>query len=418
MSSYYPSFSYMEPNGKKYNSFIDKNLIVVHFESGDSDEVDTFLSMEPVYSDNAYGTKRFDYGARYRDVAVIRISVMKANGEDFTVAEVRDFLRWTTGARKISYLDLSDIVQYEARVENTDEEIYETRIEEVVAVSFLGRITSVYQQKLDGRTVGFVIEHTSISPYGYSPIQSVHCPFWQKLSVNTEDVLIFDERDFSINDAGMLNHDSQIALSATEDGVAYLDNSLYLQINNYSDDLSDYVYMDTVFTNSTSDKLIIKNETIYQQSNGKDGVTEISGVKNGETITLNSGQFVVTDSSRMLGNNFNFVWPKLVPGVNDIIISGSGNGVIDFSYRYPIKIGDCAMNIDVYGGGLCCGDHVTNGVSEYVTWNDIIGKPNTRSGYNLTDVYTMSEIDYKINNMNMSIDEEELNEMLEDVFEQ
>ena len=76
MSSYYQSFSYTAPNGKRYNSYKDKNLIVVHFESGDEGEVETFLEMEPVYTDNAYGTRRLDYGAKYNNVAVIRISVM------------------------------------------------------------------------------------------------------------------------------------------------------------------------------------------------------------------------------------------------------------------------------------------------------------------------------------------------------
>lgn len=399
MSSYYPSFAYTAPNGVKYNSFKDKNLIVVHFESGDEGEMDTFLGMEPVYTDNVYGTRRLDYGARYKDVAVIRISVMKANGKDFTVSEVRDFLRWTTGSKKTSYLDLMD--------------------GEVVKASFLGRITAVYQQKLDARTIGFVIEHTSVSPYGYSPIQYVCCSFGQELLVDENGVLIKSGQFLTADSNGTLSNGSAAMFNIEKDGTVYLDNSVKIEINNETDDLSSYVHLDTVFTNTTSDHVIIKNQTLYEESNEEDGVTEITGMLNGEIITLGSEQFVTSSSGRLFGNNFNFVWPKLIPGVNEFIISGSGEGVVDFTYRYPMKLGDVAIDIDVSGGELCCGDYSddSGSVSGPVTWDDILGKPNTVRGYNITDVYTISEVNNKINNINTSIDEDELSDMLEDVLE-
>ena len=334
MSSYYPSFSYTAPNGIKYNSYKDKNLIVVHFESGDSGEVDTFLGMEPVYADNVYGTRRFDYGAKYNNVAVIRISVMKADGKDFTVAEVRDFLRWTTGSRTTSYLDLMD--------------------GEDVKASFLGRVTAVYQQKLDARIVGFVIEHTSVSPYAYSPIQHIGCSFTQKLSVDEDGVLIKDEGILNIDGNGVLING---AFDITDNGEMHIDNSVVIKIFNDTDDLSDYVYLDTIFTNNTSDHIVIKNQTLYEASGEKDGITEINGMHNNEVIALSSGQFIVSSSNRTFGNGFNFVWPKLLPGENNFIVSGSGEGAIEFYYRYPIKIGDCAIDIDINSGELYCGDY-------------------------------------------------------------
>lgn len=334
MSSYYPSFSYTAPNGIKYNSYTDKHLIVVHFESGDSDEMDTFLGMDPVYTDNAYGTRRFDYGAKYNNVAMIRISVMKADGQDFTVAEVRDFLRWTTGSRNISYLDFMD--------------------GENIEVSFLGRITAVYQQKLDARTVGFVIEHTSISPYAYSPIHHAGCAFSQELSIDEDGVLIKKKDVLSVDENGVLSNGMFSDFDITNNGAMNIDNSISLIIPNDTDDLSDYVYLDTVFTNNTSDHLIIKNQTLYEESDGKDGVTEITGMHNKEVITLSSGQFIASSNGRIFGNSFNFIWPKLLPGENNFIISGSGEGSIEFTYRYPIKIGDCA--IDLSKSNLYCGD--------------------------------------------------------------
>lgn len=402
MSSYYPSFSYVAPNGKKYNSYKDKNLIVVHFESGDSGEMDTFLGMEPIYTDNTYGTRRIDYGAKYSDVAVIRISVMKSNGKDFTVSDVRDFLRWTTGSRAISYLDLSDIVDDQ----------------EVVKASFLGRITAVYQQKLDARTIGFVIEHTSVSPYAYSPIQYAGCSFGQALTTTKDGILYKAGQNLSIDDNGILSNGASALFSITTDGTVYLDNSVVMPINNGTDDLSDYIYLDTTFANINSDHVVIKNQTLYEESNGADGITEITGMHKNEIITLSSGQFITSSSGRTFGNNFNFIWPKLLPGENILIVSGTGEGAVEFMYRMPMKIGDCAIDIVVSGGGLCCGDD--SGIDPIygpVTWDDIIGKPSTIKGYNITDAYTISEVNNKINSIRVDIDETELNNMLEDVLE-
>lgn len=404
MSSYYPSFSHTAPNGMKYNSYKDKNLIVVHFESGDTSDMDTFLGMTPVYTDNAYGTRRLDYGAKYSNVAVIRISVIKADGEDFTVAEVRDFLRWTTGCRAISYLDLSDIVDGN----------------EIVKASFLGRITAVYQRKLDARTVGFTIEHTSVSPYGYSPIRYANYYFTPKLSMNKDGVLIKDEQSMTIDNGGVLNSGDDGVFCITNNGTIYIDNSVNITINNYTDDLSDYVFLDTKFVNNTCDHLVITNKTLYDKSNGMDGVTEITGIHNEEIITLSSGQFIVSSSGKTFGDSFNFVWPKLLPGDNNFIIDGFGaGGAVEFSYRYPIKIGDCAMDISVSSSGLCCGDYSdTPGyASNYVTWDDILDKPTTIDGYGITDAYTISEVNNKIDNLDIDIDENELNQMLEDIFE-
>lgn len=392
MSSYYPSFTYMGLNSLK-----DKNLLVVHFESGDDGEMDTFLGMDPVYTESAYGTKRLDYGARYNNVAIIRISVMKANGKDFTVTEVRDFLKWTTGVRQNSYLDLVD--------------------GEVVKASFLGRITAVYQQKLDARTIGFVIEHTSVSPWAYSPQQFVSCSFGQDLIVDEDGLLNKDGQALSIDKNGTLSNGINSAFDITNDGVVYLDNSINLQIDNLSDDLYSYVYMDTTITNRNSKEISIKNLAFGEEE------TKITEMRYGEVIKLTSEQFITSDVPyKTFGDSFNFKWPKLVAGINDFIISGDGESVVEFTYRYPIKIGDCAIDIDVSGSSLNCGDcpdsSVSGSTSGPVTWDEILGKPNTISGYGITDTYTMAEINKKISNIETSVDREELNKMLEETLDE
>jgi hypothetical protein len=394
MSSYYPSFKYMG-----LDSFKDKNLIVVHFESGDDGEVSTFLNMEPVYTENAYGTRRLDYGAKYTDVAIIRISVIKADGTDFTVAEVRDFLKWTTGARQNSYLDLVD--------------------GEVVKASFLGRITAVYQQKLDARTIGFVIEHTSVSPWAYSPQQFISCSFGSTLKIDADGVVGKDGQFLEIDENGVVSNTSGSGLSIEWDGIVYLENSFDLQIDNPSDDLYSYVYLDTTFTNRNGKQLCITNLTLDEE-------TTIMGVRGGEIIKLHSGQFITSQliasgsPPRIFGDDFNFVWPRLAAGRNEILVAGTGEGVVEFTYRYPIKIGDCAIDIGVSGASCNCGGSGNGGTSSggsdvnsgYVSWDNIIGRPTTIRGYGITDTYTMAEINNKISNIETSVDGEELKKML------
>jgi hypothetical protein len=294
--------------------------------------------MDPIYTDNAYGTRRIYYGAKYNNVAVIRISVMKANGKDFTESEVRDFLRWTTGSRAISYLDLSDIVEDE----------------EVVKASFLGRITAVYQQKIEARTVGFVIEHTSISPYAYSPINKTTWSFDKTLDIADECVIYNVRNDLIVTEDGVLTNGVGTVFDVTDGGTVFVDNHNFVDIDNDTDDLSDYIYLDTVFTNVDSVSLSIKNEVIYEESGGEDGITEINGIKDGEIITLSSGQFIKSSYDRMFGNDFNFIWPKLLPGKNTLSISGAGEGIVEFTYRTPLKIGDCAIDIEVDNGDIDC----------------------------------------------------------------
>lgn len=384
MSSYYPSFNY-----KGLNSLKDKNLIVVAFDA-DNGEMDTFLGMDPIYTEKYDGSRRYDYGAKFNSVATIKISVIKANRNDFTVSEVRDFLRWTTGVRQNSYLDLL--------------------IEGTIRFSFFGRVTNAYQQKLDARTIGLSIEFTSTSPWAYSPLQTYTCPFNQKLSVDG-NVLIGEDgaSSFKIDNNGVLYSDN--TLTMLSDGTTYIDNSSALSINNETDDLYTPIYLNTVFINNNSDYISIKNQTTGEE-------TIIKNMSVNEVITLSAEQFIISDiTAKIFGDDFNFVWPRLVPGVNEFIIGGSGSGFVEFTYRYPIKIGDCAIDIYMSNNDPGCSDNTTYGI---VSWKDIVDTPSTLSGYGITDAYTDAEIDGKIENIEVSggasVDEQELNDMLADVL--
>lgn len=395
MSSYHSSFSYL---GK--NSSTDYKWLIVHFDADDG-ETDSFLSQDQVFTETYKGKHRLVYGTKWNSVATVKITVVKQNRQEFTVSECRKAYMELTGNPQTSWLDLyaGDKLQY----------------------SFLGTIQDVKPQKLDARTIGLNIYFESVSPWAYSSIQEYVYNLEQGFIIDEDGALVAKNSPMSISNDGVLLDGASSAFDMTDDGVVCVDDYIALQINNLTDDLYSNVSLDVEFTSENSDHLIIKNKTLYDLSNGSDGVTEIRGMSDGEIITLNSGQFISSNIyNKIFGKDFNFIWPVLLPGINEFVISGSGNGVVKFNYRYPIKIGDCA--IDVYTGNDSC-DCPDNTEYGLISWNDIINTPTTLHGYGIKDAYTSQEVDDKIENIEISggaenvlINEADLDRMLQDVL--
>lgn len=398
MASYYPSFTYMGLNSLK-----DKRLKVVAFDT-EPDEADTFLGMDAVYTDNYNGTKRIDYGAKFNSVAVPRISVIKLDNSDFTVAEVRDFLKWTTGIREISYLDL--VVGNEIRY------------------SFLGRVRTAYQRKINARTIGFTIEFESVSPWAYSPEQHAGYSSEQTLAVDSSDVMYSkstkDVLGVSTNSVLYNNFGFQV----DNDGVASVIVSNKFVINNQTDDLYTPIYLNAKISNGNlKNNIKIKNKTLNEE-------TIINNIVANEEITLSNKQFILSDNTtRIFGNDFNYVWPRLKPGINDFEILLDNNVDIEFTYRYPIKIGDCAMNIndlisycgDFSDNDIPDTDNTSSGgiiIYDKVSWNMVEDTPTTINGYGITDAYTTIQVDNKLSNLGVgdSVNENNLNSMLDSVL--
>lgn len=395
MSSYHSSFSYL---GK--NSSSDFKWLITHFDA-DGGETDSFLSQEQVFTETYKGKNRIVYGTKWNSVATIKITVIKQNRQDFTVAECRQAYRELTGNPQTNWLDLyaGNKLQY----------------------SFLGTVQDVKPEKLDARTIGLNIYFESISPWAYSQIIEESCDFGQSLMIDKRGVLIKDGENMHVNSENNLCNGKSGLFNITDDGVIYIDNSVKMLIDNLTDDLYSYINLDVEFTNGNSDHLIIKNQTIYEKSNGTDGVTEITGMAENEFITLSAGQFISSNiPNKIFGTDFNFVWPRLLPGQNEFSISGTGNGSIKFTYRYPIKIGDCAIDIFIPNDGCDCADNTSYG---NVSWNDIVDTPTTLHGYGIDDAYTIKEMDDKLKNIDISggignvvIDEDELDQMFEEVL--
>lgn len=397
MSLYHTSFSYLNKKSS------DEGFLVSAFEP-DEGFTDAFLGMDQVSEDYYDGTKKFLYGTKFNTKATISITLIKADGTDLTVFDNRRVLKWLTGARTASWLD----------VYKGDEIIY----------SFLGTFTDAQQYKLDGRVIGISATFSSLTPWAFSEPQVFDCEISQLLYIAKQNgyfivckneaadkMIVKNENgvyDGILRSNEFNNNGQEMKFKVGEDGTAYLENAYITEINNQSDDLYTYTYLDIDYQNDNGSYISIKNETLEEES-------YISNISKNEAIQISSKQFVISSiDNKIFGDTFNFVWPRLKPGVNDFRIYGDGRGRAKFTYRYPIKIGDCAMDISTYGGGsFGC---VEQPSYDTVRWEDITGTPTSVMGYGIRDAYTKDEVEKRLEdidlNVDMSIDEAALKNML------
>lgn len=370
MASYHSKFIY---NGK--DSAKDCGLIITSFEP-DNGFTDSFLSMDNVSDDYFDGTKKYNYGSKYNTQASIQITFIKRDGTDMTLNEFRSYARWLTGARIDSWLDMyaGDTLVY----------------------SFLGKFTNLEQYKLDGRTIGCRLTFSSVSPWAYSAPQYVDCSIYQTTYIDEDGVFNKGEQYMSAFDGVLCaSTDEGSYFNVTDNGVVYLDSSYQSIINNKSDDLYTYIYLDIDYTNESGTSLSIKNATLGEESI----VTDMSV---NEAISISAKQFITSSiPNKIFGESFNFVWPRLQPGDNDFVVSGNGRGTAHFTYRYPMKVGDNTMDISVYGSGIDCCECDAIPSYDTVRWEDIVGVPTTLGGYGITDAYTANEVNDKIENIDI-----------------
>lgn len=323
MSSYHTSFTY-----KNKNSLKDMDLIISSFEPDDG-FVDTFLSMDSIFEDNFDGTRNYSYGAKYNSKAEISITLIKKDGSDFSIKEFRECAKWLTGARVDSWLDLY--------------------VGDEITYSFLGKFSNLQQRKLDARTVGLQATFSSVAPWAFSAEQYYDCYFGQKLGI-TEDGMLYadspsrstlyvDENGILCTGRGSNNYFSYMDKDIY-DSVIFIDNTTIVEIDNETDDLYTYINLDTKFTNDNCEYMSIKNLTLDEE-------TKMTGMSANEIVSLSSEQFITSSiPNKIFGDKFNFVWPRIAPGLNELAISGGGSAHVEFTYRYPMKVGDCVINVD------------------------------------------------------------------------
>lgn len=334
MAIYHPKISFHGQTN------YDLELIVSTFNP-DNGEVDSYLDMEPVYTDSYDGTIRTDYGAKYKSVATPSITFIEVNGSDINPYKVRNVLRWLTGSRKNSWMDVCD----------KDGEI---------VCSYLGRFTDVKLQKEDARVIGIVAYFTSVSPWAYSKVQS---PVVINVNGETEfaiDNLSDDLYSYVYPKVSFKNGKNQNRFSIT--------NSTIVEgnaIEHFIGDGEKKEYkLDNYFYNDGS--VTIDGNKIIQYKYNKDtgnlefdiapsrgSLIEInskirnrasfSNLQQEEVITIDNNFVVYSDNDkRIFDDDFNFVFPRLIPGTNRFFADGVG--LLTLEFRYPMKVADGLLN--------------------------------------------------------------------------
>lgn len=334
MAIYHPKISFHGQTN------YDLELIVSTFNP-DNGEVDSYLDMEPVYTDSYDGTMRTDYGAKYKSVATPSITFIEVNGSDINPYKVRNVLRWLTGSRNNSWMDVCD----------KDGE---------VVCSYLGRFTDVKLQKEDARVIGIVAYFTSVSPWAYSKVQS---PVVVNVNGETEfaiDNLSDDLYSYVYPKVSFKNGKNQNRFSIT--------NSTIVEgnaIEHFIGDGEKKEYkLDNYFYNDGS-VTIDGNKTIQYKYNKDTGNIEFdiapsrgslieinskirnrasfSNLQQEEVITIDNNFVVYSDNDkRIFDDDFNFVFPRLIPGTNRFFADGVG--LLTLEFRYPMKVADGLLN--------------------------------------------------------------------------
>ena len=334
MAIYHPKISFHGQTN------YDLELIVSTFNP-DNGEVDSYLDMEPVYTDSYDGTIRTDYGAKYKSVATPSITFIEVNGSDINPYKVRNVLRWLTGSRKNSWMDVCD----------KDGEI---------VCSYFGRFTDVKLQKEDARVIGIVAYFTSVSPWAYSKVQS---PVSVNLNGETEfaiDNLSDDLYSYVYPKISFKNGKNQNKFSITNSTIVE-GNAVEHFIGNGEKKeykLDNYFYNDSSVT-------IDGNKTTQYKYNKDTGNLEFdiapfsgsmievnskirnrasfSNLQQEEVITIDNNFVVYSDNDkRIFDDDFNFVFPRLIPGTNRFFADGVG--LLTLEFRYPMKVADGLLN--------------------------------------------------------------------------
>lgn len=316
MSVYHPIIQF------KGKTNYDYQLIISHFfDNADSGESSAYQTMEPIYTENYDGTLRHDFGAKRTEVAMPTMTFIESDGSDISPYKIRNVLKWLTGARDVSFMDIMD---------DTATPI----------CSYIGRFTDVKLYKIDARIVGIVATFTATSPFAYSPMK---------------------EARFTV----------------TQDGTGFA-------IDNDTDDVYSMLNPTIEFTNTQAkdpnnpDKVML---SLYNETVGN--TTTFKNLSTNETVTIDSGLVVYSDNTaRIFNDDFNFDFPILAPSQNNFTAVGEGELVIRF--RYPMKLADGLLDAyDISSGLIVYVEEVTMVLKGDLTRNPPNGTSVTVNGTTL-----------------------------------
>lgn len=319
MSSYHTSFTYLNSN-----SYDDYGLIISHFDNYDNGEIESYLSVDPVYHDSYNGVKRTLYGTKYNSVYTLNITVLNKTLDDFSIAQTRAINRWLTGAQSYSWMDLY--------------------IGDEVKCRLHCYVKDVKPYKIDARIIGFIITVESSSPWAYSPIVTRTIPLMGNKSFyiqcnDTDDRYQYIPMNITFK---QISH-RVVCFDADESVLEIRGKEI-----NYNDSIVSFNDINVSYDNS---KQIVKLNKEVNPTNKLEIVngntrntTIIKNISDNEVIQMSDNMIIHSDKpSRIFGDDFNYIWPKLRYGIN--IFDATGDGDLKISYTTFMKIGDC---IDCY----------------------------------------------------------------------
>ena len=344
---------------------IDFDVIVGAAFDSDHGSTESFLVKESTSSNTYDGSKRNIHGYHYTDVMNVSFTLIKQDYTDITDSERRKIYAWLTGSNKVE-----ELVIYK------DDS-------EVVAYRLMGNFTNIEHYKLgNGRDVGVVVTFEHIAPYAYSLPKSI-----TKTITSPETFLLeccMDVYEKNLYPRITVTIGDSIFLPVDEDPSAptfeMLENVAYEYNGNYYINIGGQKHALSVTSNrienqgtgpeivntyclSTSDKTVylgVKLDNDYgwqklitvgagfevQNTYYEDGhdVTVKSTVADcfeNEVITLDGDNRIISSSRtpmRVVGDSFNWEWIYLVPGENQITISG--DCIVTIEWVEPLKIGN------------------------------------------------------------------------------
>lgn len=320
----------INPHRIKFNNFYstDFDLICcVTFES-DNGETDTFLNREQIVSESYDGRYRRSHGFKYSDVFSPKFTFTKNNFGDFSLEEQRRVLSWLTSKSTASFLsvfyDDSEVIEFEC----------------------LGGWSEISTHKLaNNRTVAITATFESVSPFAFSPLQTitkdVSKPTDNKIIINLET----DDIQNAVYPRITIKQNSTTNIISINHEMGDTDNWVdgsvfYNGVNYYWVDVNGTKHTSTTNTsNIQTTSVSIRN--IYTDDYGNVSTFNTLVKKNvkGEIVTLDGANRVVSSSStRIFGDDFDFNWIPLYEGKNEL--SFVGNCTVTIEYRTPIKCGE------------------------------------------------------------------------------
>jgi hypothetical protein len=252
-------------------------IMCVAFDS-DNGETSTFLNREAVVSETYDGRYKRVHAYKYSESFSPKFTFMKKGFGNFTMEEVRQVLKWLTGTDTTALLD----VYYDDS--------------NVVSWSAIGGWTEISTYKLaNNRTVGIVATFEAVTPYAMSGLYSTE----PKTITSTGTIII----DIDTDDSKPVY--PRVTIQANSANIKF--------INTHTDFLD---------VSKSYNSLELSNNTL------------------GEKIMVDGANKLITstNTTRRFGDDFNWIWPELYDGKNEIAIEG--DCIVTLEWREIRKIGE------------------------------------------------------------------------------